>query len=133
MFIIQSFLEFCTNRGLQIDDFPTVWLLEYHIRFSLCNGLALVVNCKGIVHCTTKKRFVSTFGIAFVMKRNFITQMKRALNNPQADVTINYFKAKAKYKEGKVITISYRNLFYHFHSILIPIRVDFLKFSNKFM
>lgn len=53
--------------------------------------------------------------MAFVMKRNFITQLKNALENPQSKLTVNFYKAKAKYEEEKVITLSTKILFHRFH------------------
>ena len=95
----------CADGGLHIHDFPTIWLPQYHICFSPQNGAAFVINCNSTVHCTTKKALVGALGMAFVMKRNFITQLKKALDEPTGETTIKYFKAKAKYEERKVCTL----------------------------
>jgi len=94
-----------SNEGIDIEDFPTIWLPQYHIRFSPRSGTDVVLNCNNTVHSTSRKKCVGTLTMAFVMKCNFITQLKNVLEKAQSKLTVNFYKAKAKYEEEKVITL----------------------------
>ena len=95
----------CADGGFHVHDFPTIWLPEYHICFSPQNGAAFVINCNSIVHCTTNKVLVGALCIAFIMKRNFITKPKKALDKPTGETIMKYYKAKVKYEERKVCAL----------------------------
>lgn len=95
-----------------MEDYPIIWLPQYHVRFSPPHSSVLLVNCNSIVHCTTMQKREGFLGVAFVQKRNLIVSLKEAITDPNGREGIPYFKAKSRYENLRVSTLM--NIFVYF-------------------
>jgi len=107
---INHFFSFVGGH-VEVEDKLSFWLSEYKICFLCKNETRFIVNGSTTVHDTTTPKPIGISEIAFVQKKQFITQLSKALKNLNEDLTLSYFKAKDCYMTWQVNCFSNLNKF----------------------